>query len=791
MKISELWLREWVDPAVDAHALAAKLNMAGIECEAEALMQAPITQVVVARILNTAPHPQADRLRVCEVDAGTGATLSIVCGAANARPGILVPAALPGAKLPNGMEIKQAKLRGVDSAGMLCSASELGLAEKSEGLLELDASAKPGTPIVDHLRLNDRLLNLELTPNRGDCLGIAGVAREVGALYGLGVHEPAVAVAPVTSNERVDIAIDDVHGCPHYVGRVISGLRADAQTPDWMRERLRRSGIRTIHPVVDITNYVMIELGQPLHAFDKARLSGGIRVRRARSGEKLTLLNEQTLDLHADDLLITDGSGPLVLAGIMGGTSSGVSATTTSIFLESACFDPVSIAHSGRRYKLLSDSRYRNERGVDPALQRKAIERATQLVLELCGGRAGPVVESGTAPKHAAEIRLRHARVTKLLGHALAADEVPPLLTRLGIEVTTESPGIWHTKVPTWRYDLRMEADLIEEVARLYGYDRIPARAYAAPLAGFIEAETQRRPDAIKATLIAHGYQELVTYSFVDPKLQSQLDPDRQSTAVALDNPIAETMAVMRTSLWPGLLSTWMHNRQRQTPRAKLFEIGACFALQGSGTHETIRLSGLVAGAASPEQWGEKSRAADFYDAKGDLETLFAGSGADWRFVADRHPALHPGRSARILRDGQPVGWLGALHPSLLAKLDLAEDVVLFELDAAAAATAALPKPEAPSEFPSSRRDLAFILSDSVTVETLLATVRAAGGDLLKLARIFDVYHGAGVPEGSKSIALGLIFQSASRTLNDEEVDAAVRGITASVITQLGASFRG
>ncbi len=791
MRISELWLRSWVSPKADARAIAAKLNMAGIECEAEPLLAAPIAQVVVARILSAVPHPQADRLRVCEVDAGTGSPLSIVCGAANARPGILVPAALPGAKLPNGMEIKQAKLRGVDSAGMLCSASELGLAEKSEGLLELDDDAVPGTSIVDHLKLDDFLLNLELTPNRGDCLGIAGVAREVGALYEEPVREQSIIPVEVSTDERVSVTLEDSAGCTHYVGRVISGLRTDARTPDWMRERLRRSGIRTIHPVVDITNYVMIELGQPLHGFDRALLKGGIRVRRARAGEKLQLLNEQTLDLHGDDLLITDDSGPLVLAGIMGGTSSGVSESTTGIFLEAACFDPVSVAHSGRRHKLLSDSRYRNERGVDPALQRKAIDRATRLVMQICGGSAGPIVEAGSAPSHAAEVRLRHARTCKLLGYEIDAEEIAPRLERLGITTTVEAPGVWLAKIPTWRYDLRIEPDLIEEVGRLYGYDRIPARRYAAALPGFNRTESRREAEAVKQQLILRGFQEVVTYSFVDPKLQAKLDPDHTGVHVPLDNPIAETLSMMRTSLWPGLLATWMYNRQRQIPRAQLFEVGACFFRDGTGTREITRVSALIAGPARPEQWGEASRAADFFDAKSDVEALLATADGAWRFEAGGHPALHPGRCARLTHNGRPAGWLGALHPSLMAELDLAEDVLLFEIDLDALAAVRLPMPTALSEFPSSRRDRAFVVGEHISAQTLLECARRHGGELLQKAWIFDVYRGAGVPEGLKSMALGLIFQSASRTLNDEEVDAAVGEITAGVTTQLGASVRG
>lgn len=789
MKISENWLREWVNPPVSAAALAEKLNLAGLECEAEPLTADPPRGVVVGRILKAEPHPQADRLRVCEVDAGTGTALRIVCGAANARAGILVPAALPGARLPGGKEIGQAVLRGVESAGMLCSAVELGLAEKSDGLLELDADARPGVPIEKHLGLDDQLLNLELTPNRGDCLSIAGLAREVVALYNLPVKLPQVRPAVVSALPTRDVVVEDSKGCPHYVGRVVTRLNPKARTPDWMRERLRRSGIRAIHPVVDITNYVLLELGQPMHGFDNTRLAGPVRVRRARAGEKLALLNEQTLNLVPEDLLIADDSGPLVLAGVMGGEASGVGAATTTIFLEAACFDPVTVAASGRRHKVLSDSRHRFERGVDPALQRRALERATTLIQQICGGEAGPVVEAGRAPPQLS-VRLRHSRTERLLGCSIPAREIPALLGRLGIETQAEEAGAWRARIPTHRYDLRIEADLVEEVGRLYGYERIPARAYAASLAPFTSSEKQRPLDALKDSLIARGYQEVVTYSFVDPGLQQQLDPG--APAVVLDNPIAETMSVMRTSLWSGLVATWLYNRQRQQPRARLFETGACYFPTPDGTHEVLRLGGLAAGSAWPEQWGSKpQREVDFFDVKGDLEALFGGAAGRFAFERGEHPALHPGRSARILRDGHPVGWLGALHPRVARSLDLDDAVLLFELDAGLLAQAHLPDLTPVSEYPSSRRDLAFVVADGINAGSLLETARKAGGPLLKSAAIFDVYHGSELPDGFKSIALGLIFQGHSRTLNVEEVDAAVREITASVSAHLGGSVRG
>ncbi|GAC1631202.1 MAG: phenylalanine--tRNA ligase subunit beta [Nevskia sp.] len=788
MKLSENWLREWVSPPATATELAHKLNMAGLECEAEPLAAVLPAGVVVAKILATVPHPQADRLRVCDVDAGTGEILKIVCGAANARPGLLVPAALPGAKLPNGTEIRHAALRGVESSGMLCSAEELGLAEKSEGLIELDPDAQPGTPIEAHLGLVDQLLNLELTPNRGDCLSIAGLAREAAALYGLEARAPSIAAAAVKTGTKIDVIVDDAAGCPHYVGRVVSGLNPDARTPDWMSERLRRSGLRTIHPVVDITNYVLLELGQPMHGFDTAQLQGAVRVRRAKAGEQLKLLNEQTLALDPRDLLITDDSGPLVLAGVMGGSASGCSRATTSVFLESACFDPVSIATSGRRHKLLSDSRYRFERGVDPSLQRRALERATALVQQICGGDAGPIVEVGSEPAFVAEIGLRQSQVERLLGCAIPAADVPVLLRRLGIRTEPAGEGRWLAQVPPHRYDLRIEADLIEEIGRLHGYDNIPPRAYKAELAPFSPPETRRTLAQVKDTLVARGYQEVVTYSFVDPKLQALIDP--ASRAVTLDNPIAETMAVMRTTIWSGLLPTWLYNRQRQQKRARLFESGAVYALEGGGNSERVKLAGLVAGAELSEQWGQPTRAVDFHDLKADLEALFGLDAAAFGFEAATHPALHPGRTARVLRDGQAIGWLGALHPRLAESLDAGESVLLFELDWAGLAPAALPVPRGVSEFPSSRRDLAFVVPETVAGDALLGVIREAGGPLLQQVLPFDVYRGKGLPENRKSIAFGLIFQDYSRTLNLEEVDAAVREITADVSARLGGSVR-
>lgn len=788
MKLSANWLREWVNPRVDAAEIAERLTLAGLETEAETL-SAKLSGIVVGLIREIQPHPQAERLRICAVDVGQKTPLSIVCGAANARAGMKAPVALVGARLPDGAEIKQASLRGVESAGMLCSAKELGLAEKSEGLLELDADAAPGQALAEYLKLEDTLLNLELTPNRGDCLSIAGLAREVSAVFGVPIKTTVTGKVKTSGKRRQDVKIEDKNGCSRYAGRVISGLDPAARTPDWMRERLRRSGLRCIHPVVDVTNYVMLELGQPLHAFDCARLRGSIRVRRAQSGESLQLLNEQTVNLAAGDLLIADEQGPLALAGIMGGLPSAVTGLTTDIFLESACFAPERVAAAGRRLKLPSDALYRFERGVDPDLQARALERATELIIEIGGGEAGPVTLAGARPARPATVRLRRARLDRLLGHEIPGADVERLLKRLGLKVKRLGKTGWQASIPGYRYDLRIEADLVEEVARLYGYHRIPARPYAAQLAPMPLPEQQRPSALLRDRLVARGYQEVLTYSFVEPKLQEQLTPG--AAGIALDNPMAETMSVMRTTLWSGLIPAWRYNHQRQQPRVRIFETGVCFGEAKGKIVETLKLGGLVAGAITPEQWGVAQRAADFFDVKADLEALFGADVNNYRFERVAHPALHPGQTARIHRGAEVIGWLGALHPRLVQSLDLPQAPLLFEFEFEALRQARMPRPATPSEFPSSRRDLAVVLKEETPAAAVIGQVRSAAGPQLHRAQVFDVYRGAGLPNGFKSVALSLIFQDNSRTLTDEEVDAAVQAAADRLIREFGASIRG
>ncbi|MEQ1438742.1 phenylalanine--tRNA ligase subunit beta [Fontimonas sp. SYSU GA230001] len=788
MKLSENWLREWVNPQATIHEIAERLVMGGLELEIEPAVDTLPQGVVVGRIVAAEKHPQADRLQVCRVDVGSGEPLQIVCGAPNARVGLHAPCATVGAVLPGGMQIGHAKLRGVESSGMLCSAKELALSDKSEGLLELDATSKPGQPITDYLNLQDHILNLEITPNRGDCLSVLGLARDISALYGVNIKRPNLPPAIVVGHQQVKVEIDDLATCTSYAGRVISKLNPKARTPDWMRERLRRSGIRSIHPLVDITNYVMLELGQPLHAFDRARLLGSVRVRRARSGETLKMLTGDTIELHRGELLITDDNGPLALAGVMGGFDSGVTESTTTVFLESACFAPAAVSGTARRHKLTSDAAYRFERGVDPALQRSALERATQLVVEICGGEVHPITQVGRTQTEPITVRLRHARLVQLLGHEIPAREVEALLGRLGITMRNEIGDSWVCRIPSHRYDLRLEADLIEEAARLYGYDRIPAKPYLAALAPARAPESQRSLSSLRDTLVARGWQEAVSLAFVDPRLQTVLDP--QASPVPVDNPIADTQSVMRTTLWSGLIPAWTYNRQRQAERLRLFEVGVCFALAGTEVVETTRIAGLAAGAAATEQWGKKDRPADFYDLKADVAALLGAAAEEYRFEAAPHPALHPGRSARILRNGTPAGWIGELHPQTVRALDLPLAPLLFELDWPALRAGRLPRAQALSEFPSARRDIAVVVAETVEAQTLLDCARRAGGNVLQKVLVFDIYRGEAVGKACKSVALGLIFNDYSRTLTVEEIDAATTSVTEALAREVGAQIR-
>ena len=792
MKISEQWLREWIPLNLSTEALAEKLTMVGLEVGAIAPVAADLKHVVVGEILAAVPHPQADRLRVCRVSIGKRQVLDIVCGADNAAAGMKVPVALVGAILPNGTEIKHAAVRGVSSSGMLCSAAELGLAESADGLLVLGQDAKPGTALSALLALDDQQLEIDLTPNRGDCLSIAGVARELSALTKTRLRRPVIKPVVIKSKSRRKVVLKMPQDCPHYAGRVVEGIDAAAKTPLWMVERLRRCGVRSIHPVVDVTNYVMLELGQPMHAFDLDKLSGDVHVRPARKGERLALLDGNTLTLEAGSVLIADAKRPLALAGVMGGLDSAVSAATTQVFLESAYFRPEAISLRARRLGLHTDSSHRFERGVDPTLQRPALERATALILAITGGHAGPITEQKVAaglPRRS-PIALRQAQVTRLLGVAIPGKAITAILKGLGMRTLKSAAG-WRVTPPAWRFDLRRECDLIEEVARLTGYENLPQHRPSMTLRMGTAAEGRIDEDRFRQILIDRDYQEAITYSFIDPALQGLLYPDIKP--ITLTNPIAADMAAMRTSLWPGLLKALLHNQNRQQTRIRLFEIGRRFVSAAGGVREDQMLAGVVTGAHLAKQWGVAERPVDFYDVKGDVEALLAASGYQdqLRFKPVKHPVLHSGQAAEIFgQNDLSWGLMGTLHPEIQAKLGLDRPVVLFELSLAVLSGAKLPAFREISKYPAIRRDLSLMVAETVPAQAILDSIARVIGNLLVNLELFDEYRGEGIDSGRKSLALGLTLQHSSRTLKEEEIEAVMTQVVTTLRSDWGAQLR-
>ncbi|MCE9662491.1 phenylalanine--tRNA ligase subunit beta [Halomonas sp. M5N1S17] len=793
MKFSEQWLREWVSPQMGVQALADQITMAGLEVDAIEPVAALFSGVVIAEVVGKAPHPDADKLNVCQVVEGSGEPVQVVCGAANVAVGQKVPFARVGAVLPGDFKIRKAKLRGVESRGMICSASELGLEEEtSHGILELPLEAPAGEDFRAWMGLNDNTIEVDLTPNRGDCLSLKGLAREVGVLNRLPVVSPDVTPVPATHDETFPVRVEDVERCPRYIGRLVKGVDVTAATPLWMVERLRRSGVRSIDPVVDITNYVMLELGQPLHAFDRANLHDGVVVRLAREGERLVLLDGQEIALSASTLVIADERGPLAIAGVMGGEDSGVSATTQDIFLEAAYFSPLAVAGQARAYGLHTDASHRFERGVDPQLTVDAIERATALLLQITGGEPGPLVDATSQAQLPGEreVTLRSARLEQALVKQLPREEVTDILVRLGMTVETTESG-WQARVPSWRFDISIEEDLIEEIARIHGYNQLPVRRPSARLALRPDHEAQTPLGRLRRQMVARGYQEAVTYSFVAPDLQRAMLPDAVSPRLA--NPISSDLSVMRASLFPGLVRALEHNLNRQQNRVRLFEAGLVFRGDLDDLQQTPMLGALACGSREPEGWAGGREGVDFFDLKGDLESLIAmGGEADaWRFEPGEHPSLHPGQSARILYRGEPVGWIGALHPGVKAELGIKTDALLFEVRQDALTHGVLPAFVPLSRYPEVRRDLAFLVEADQPVQALLDCVRKKAGQWLEELRLFDVYQGKGVTEGYKSVALGLTWQHPSRTLNDEEINQLVDAIVAESHQHLGAELRG
>ena len=792
MKFSENWLRELVEIKADRAALAHALTMAGLEVEELTVLGEGLAGVVVAEIVAAEKHPEADRLQVCTVNAGRAGLLQIVCGAPNARVGIKVPLAMVGASLPGGLSIKAAKLRGVDSFGMLCSAKELGIDADASGLLELPLDAPVGQPLADYMGLPDASIELKLTPNRPDCLGLVGLAHDVAALFGSAVNVPAQAAAAVTAKACRGIRLEAGKDAPRYLGRVVEGIDPAARTPLWLAERLRRSGLRPISAMVDIANYVMLELGQPLHAFDNDTLQGDIVVRHARAGETLKLLDGSTAKLDEGFVLIADEHEPLAVAGVMGGFDSRVTDTTRNIFLESAHFAPAAIMGRARKLGLHTDASHRFERGVDPELPRRALERATELVLAIAGGNAGPVLVAehvADLPKPAA-VTLRRARLKRVLGVDVADVEVARIFTALGMRVEILAEG-WRITAPSSRFDIEREEDLIEEVARIFGYDNIPTHSPAGALALAIEPEARINELALREQLAARGYYEAVNLSFLSAELLARWGFTER--LVPLANPLSADLAIMRPSLLPGLIEALRHNRARQQERVRMFELARVFAA-GDPPVETPSVAIVASGNAHAEQWGEPSRQLDFHDLKGDLDALIAWGGEPrrWSVHADGLPAwLHPGRGARVARDGETVGYLGALHPQLARTLDLGADVHVLELTLEPLLARRLPLARPVPRFPAVRRDIAMDLPEEINWSQIEQTVRGSLGLRLQELRLFDRYSGKGVEAGRKSLAMGLILQDASRTLTDDDADRCVREAVAALEQTCKAKLRG
>lgn len=790
MQFSEKWLREWVNPALDTQAFGHQLTMAGLEVDDIKPVAPPFNGVVVGKVVSVEQHPDADRLRVAQVNTGAGELQQIVCGASNCAAGIRVPVATVGATLPGDFKIKATKLRGVPSNGMLCAEAELGLAEESDGLMILPADAPIGKDIREYLALDDQLIELGITPNRGDCLSIRGLAREAGVLARLPVQAPAIQAVPAKHQQTFSVKIEAPAACPRYVGRVVTGVNTRATTPDWMIQKLASGGIRSISPVVDITNYVLLELGQPMHAFDLAKLQGSIVVRQAKENEELTLLNEQTVKLRSDTLVIADESRALAIAGVMGGQGSGVTSDTQDIFLESAFFAPLAVAGKARSYGLHTDSSHRFERGVDPALQAEAIERATRLLLDIAGGEAGPLIDIASAehlPK-AAAITLREARISKLLGITLAASEIEDILTRLGMTIN-RCEGGWQVLAPSWRFDIAIEVDLIEELARIHGYDNFPKTTPQAALRLTPQREIANE-GRIKRLLVDMGWQEAITMSFVEPGLLAQFDP--ASTPLALANPISADLSVMRTTLWAGLTKVLQHNQNRQQPRVRLFETGLRFVLTPDGLVQQRVLAGVACGTVLPELWSHSKKTLDFFDIKGNIESLIALLGASDRvsFNAAEHPALHPGQTAEIATKEDRLGWIGRMHPQLESQLGLTGPVYLFEICLENLPAGKLPRASELSRFPEVRRDLALLADRHIAASVVLDIAKQAAGEQLQDCRLFDVYEGQGMAEGKRSLAVGLVWQHTERTLQEEEVQAWVDAVLAQLKEKLGITLR-
>ncbi|MDD1780791.1 phenylalanine--tRNA ligase subunit beta [Enterovibrio sp. ZSDZ35] len=795
MKFSESWLREWVNPAVNSEELAHQITMAGLEVDDVEAVAGEFTGVVVGEVVECGQHPDADKLRVTKVNVGGEELLDIVCGASNCRLGLKVAVATVGAVLPGDFKIKKAKLRGQPSHGMLCSFSELGIDVESNGIMELPEDAVIGTDFREFLKLNDVTIDVDLTANRADCLSIKGLAREVGVLNRAEVCQPVITSVAATIEDKISVAIEAPAACPRYLGRVVRNVNVKAATPLWMQEKLRRSGIRSIDPIVDITNYVMLEQGQPMHAFDLAKIEGGIVARMAKQGEKLVLLDGNEAELNENTLVIADHNKALAIAGIFGGQDSGVSIeSTTDVLLEAAFFAPDAIRGRARSYGLHTDSSHRFERGVDSSLQTQAMERATELLLSICGGEAGEIVgqESEEHLPKAKTITLRRTKLDKLLGHAIPEADVVEILTRLGCDVEANDAG-WTAKAPAWRFDMAIEEDLVEEVGRIFGYNNIPNQAPAASLTMNEYKEANLPLKRVRDLLVDRGYHEAITYSFVEPNQQKLIVPDVEP--LILPNPISADMSAMRLSLWTGLLNTVAYNQKRQQPRVRLFEAGLRFIPEQTaenGMRQEMMLAGVIAGPRSEEHWDIATNTVDFFDLKGDLEAILelTANELSYSFTAAKHPALHPGQSAAIEVEGKVVGHIGTVHPELERKFGLNGRTIVFEIEWDAINQRVIPEAVVISKFPANRRDIAVIVADDVASEDVVRACLDTDNALITGSKLFDLYKGKGVEDGKKSLAIAMTLQSTERTLEESDISEAVASVVALLGEKFGASLR-
>ncbi|ENV45251.1 MULTISPECIES: phenylalanine--tRNA ligase subunit beta [Acinetobacter] len=778
MKISENWLRTWVNPAIDSEKLSDQLTMLGLEVDDLSPAAKPFTGVVVGEVLTVEQHPNADRLRVTTVNIGSGEPLQIVCGAPNVRAGMKAPVATIGAVLPGDFKIKKGKLRGIESQGMLCGASEIDLEDKIDGLLELPNDAPVGVNIREYLDLDDNVIDISITPNRGDCFSIRGIAREIGVINQLPVTAPEIQEVAATIADEKKVVVS-TEGCPRYLGRLIKNVNTKAPTPEWMERALARSGIRQHSILVDITNYVLIELGQPLHAFDGGKVQGAVHVRQATAGEKLVLLNEQEVELNEKVMVIADDEKALAIAGIMGGLSSSVTDATTEIFLESAFFASLHIAGRARSFGLHTDASQRYERGVDFELPVMAMHRASQLIAELAGGEFGPitVAENPAVLPRREAIELEQAQVDQLLGYKVESDFITDALMRLGCEVTVKAEGQWSVVPPSHRYDMAIYQDLIEEVARIHGYDNIQI---SLPVIDVKLAKYQDQFEVaqLRQTAVTLGYQEAISFSFADLKLEKQLNP--AVNPLALANPISSDLAVMRSTLLSSLIPCVQYNVNRQQNRVRFFELGLRFDYQDAASIHDLKqiptFALIATGSRINESWHGKPQPMDFFDFKGDVEEILAAARLNVEYVRSERAWLHPGQSAEIMVNGQSIGYLGRLHPSLEDELDLATTWVA-ELDQKAVLQTYVSNFTELSRFPSVRRDIALLISDKINVSEIQRLIEKTGGELLESNWLFDVYTGQGVEEGKRSLAFALLWQHPTRTLEDAEIKSGMDNI--------------